>query len=79
MNEDFSSKWGLQKSTLSSHNIYGLVAAQIVVIAVILCLIRPKFILYCKSRMHVGNVSLCRVLATSILIAGLTYFYPSIV
>jgi hypothetical protein len=76
MTVTFSNKWGMEKKVFAAHHTYTIALAQFIVIMVLLCLIRPKFILTQQSALHVAHVSLGRAIATSALITALTYFYP---
>lgn len=78
MAAEFSSKWGMKKRTCAVHNAYTIAAAQFIVTMLLLCIVCPKFVLKADSHIHVGRVCFARVIATTVLITGLTYFYPMV-
>lgn len=81
MEEDgFSKKWGIVPERIheKQQSMWMLVIGQLVVVMLVLCIVRPSFVLESDSLLKVPEVSLTRVLVVSILVVILTYFYPFI-
>ena len=78
--DEFSKKWGIVPEHIheKQQSMWILVIGQLVVVMLILCIVRPSFVLESDSSLKVPEVSLTRVLVVSILVVIITYFYPFI-
>ena len=75
----FSSKWGVREEDLNTHTTYVIIMTHFVVIAAVLCLLRPKFVLSKSSTLRVPEISVLRVVCVAAMVAGLTYLYPLLI
>ena len=76
MEGTFSNKWGIQKEELVTYKVQTTALVQFIVIAAILCLMRPKFVMNRRVSTKIAELSIPRVVLASALVVSLTYIYP---
>ena len=76
MEENFCTKWGLPKEELKTYELPTIATAHFVIVFVLLCLARPKFLQIRRHDMKTPEWSMLRTALVTAVVVGITYAYP---